>query len=217
MSDCPQWVFHERVKGLWWEIGDVSNPIKVSHIAGFYDFRFAIPLAWKTDPISILDLPGTKIGSGELSVRENTMQPENGINVTSGPFMGFGSDDMADPQMRKECRRDVIRLQKLIEEAEAEGKHKEAEKYEDDIKKIENWMLDCLLPGGGRKKLDDGDPLKKPCGRARSRKKRAVDRLVDLGLKDIAEHFRLSYCIQNGAFTYCPDPNPDWKTQSECV
>ena len=211
---APHWVFREIVTRQWWEVGDLMDPTKVKHMAGFYDFRYAISTAWKGQ-VSVLELPGVKLNNRELAERGNvlsTIQSESDVYVTNGSFTGFGSDGVADAKTLSECRQEKIRLENLLESAKDAHDQEGAAKIKNQLQQLDDWIVGSFVPGGAIKKLNTGDPLDKAVGAARKRKRRAVAQLKDFGLSDMAEHWHLLYCLQPRTFSYCPpDPMPDWE------
>ena len=206
----PNWVLCEILPGAIWDIGMPDNPTKVPHLAGFYDFRYLI-LRQFAD-VNLLELPGVSVSKWlHLDSSGGVREVYHGNNsyVTSGAFTGFSSDNVADAQTLRELRAERIKLQAGLDEPYATPEELDAIK--DELEELEKFSLDHFVPGGDLKKLNLGDPLDKAVGAARKRKSRAVAKLKEFGLEEIADHWQRYYTLKPRSCHYSPlGVRPNW-------
>jgi hypothetical protein len=126
---------------------------------------------------------------------------------------GFGADLAADNITRTQCAAELKYLRSLLKSARASGDKSETMRVQARLKKLNHAIKDYYLPGGGRKRLSQGNVLDKIAAAARARKRRAVEVLTEAGLIQIAEHIQTFYTIQPRTFGYCPTYKPHWLTE----
>ena len=129
----PEWVFREIVQGQWWEVGELANPKRITHMAGFYDFHYIVQRPWGSGTVPT-QLPGITLNLQEEFERDkfsrawttpmSSLKYSGGIEpeehsffTTSGPFVGYASDPISNARSLREYRARLVQLESEIEVA----------------------------------------------------------------------------------------------------
>ena len=177
VTTAARWIFR-RAPGNNWEVGHESRSVVINGGKGAEDFAVAV----RTPDCDCLKVI---IGS----------DPAENIPT-------YGSDDMMDSETTAQVKKSVAEIKESLELARNEGESDLVDEYEDELKRLTDYLKKSSRPGLKPKRLDSGDPMKSITNRLRNRKRTLIQTIRKAGFDDIANHVRDQFKVADRSVIY---------------
>ncbi|GAB6187538.1 hypothetical protein JCM17478_30400 [Thermopirellula anaerolimosa] len=189
----PEFVF--RRNGGGWFIRAFGKQGYFGNLRGFEHIAKLLEAPGKRVPM-------THLAGGQCGTTTTADAAEEGLHAEGVP------QPMIDEQAQQDIKRELKRLQEEIADAESEGDVVAVQDSRAKLNQLLEQYKDTRKPGGETKNFPT------PVDRMRSQITKALNRvykqLHQAGLKQLADHLRVSISAQGDSFIYSPTPSIPW-------